>query len=309
MPERWPRPRSDDDVLAYFRSLSNWGRWGRDDDRGALNLVTPAKTARAVSLAREGVTVSAARRLDTAAAADNAWPLVHLMTGAGTDPGATGSGDYLAIRFHGYAHTHIDALCHMFWDGKLYNGHDQRAITSQGAGVGSIAAAEGGIVTRGVLIDAPRLRGRPWLEPGEALYPEDLEAAEMAEGVRLEEGDALLVYTGRWRRREEKGPWDVNAEGLAGLHAACLPWLHARGVALLGGDGVSDVMPSGFPAVGLPIHRVGIVAMGLHLLDNCDLEALAEACAARSRWEFLLLVAPLRIPGGTGSPVNPIAVF
>ncbi len=309
MAERWPRPTSDADVIAYFQSLSNWGRWGADDERGALNLITPEKTARAVALAREGVTVSAARPLDTVAAADNAWPLVHLMTGAGTDPGATGSGDYLALRFHGYAHTHLDALCHMFWDGKLYNGRDQSAVTSQGAGAGSVAAAEAGIVTRGVLIDAPRLRGRPRLEPGEALYPEDLEAAEAAQNVRVAEGDALLVYTGRWRRRQEAGPWDVNSEGLAGLHAACLPWLHERGVAVLGCDGVSDVMPSGFPGVGLPIHRVGIVAMGLHLLDNCDLEALAEACAARSRWEFLFVVAPLRVAGGTGSPVNPIAVF
>lgn len=305
----YPKPASDADVLAYFETLTNWGRWGPDDERGALNLITPAKTAQAAALVREGATVSAARPLDTGAAPDNTWPLVHLMTGAGTDPGAGGSGDYLALRFHGYAHTHIDALCHMFWDGRLYNGRDQRAVTSQGASAGSIAAAERGIVTRGVVIDAPRLRGRPWLEPGEALYPEDLEAAEMAEGVRVEEGDALLVYTGRWRRRAASGPWDVNAEGLAGLHAACLPWLRERGVAVLGCDGVSDVMPSGFPSIGLPIHRVGIVGMGLHLLDNCDLEALAEACASRSRWEFLLVVAPLRVPGGTGSPVNPIAVF
>jgi len=295
-------------LLEYARTLSHWGRWGPDDQRGALNLITPAKVVQATRLVREGVSVSASRLLDKVAAADNAWPAVHLMTGAGVDPGAGGSGDYLAIRFHGFAHTHIDALCHMFFDGRLYNGFDQRLVTAQGAGAGSILAAEHGIVSRGVLLDIPALRRKEWLEPGEAVFPEDLEAAERAAGVRVEEGDILVLYTGRWLRRDRLGPWGMDV-GLAGLHAACLPWLHDRGVAAIACDGVSDVIPSGFNTIDLPIHRIGIPIIGLHLLDNCGLEELAQACRERSRWEFMFLVAPLRVPGGTGSPVNPIAVF
>lgn len=302
-------PQTDDELLEYARTLSNWGRWGPDDQRGALNLITPTKIVRAAGLVREGVAISAARPLDTAAAADNAWPVVHLMTGAGVDPGAGGSGDYLALRFHGFAHTHVDALCHIFFDGHVYNGFDQRLVTAQGAGAGSILAAEHGIVSRGVLLDVPLVRGKEWLEPGEAVFPEDLEAAETAAAVRVEDGDVLVLYTGRWLRRERLGPWGIDKAGLAGLHGACLPWLHERGVAAIACDGVSDVIPSGFSKFDLPVHRIGIPIIGLYLLDNCGLEELAQACRARSRWEFLFLVAPLRLPGGTGSPVNPLAVF
>lgn len=301
-------PRTDDEVLAYLDTLSNWGRWGPDDQRGTLNLVTPEKVASACALVHEGFTVSAARALDSVASPDNSWPATHLMTGAGTDPGAGGSGDYIALRFHGFAHTHIDALSHMFARGSVYNGFDQRLVTAQGAGAGSIIAAEHGIVTRGVLLDLPRALGKDWLEPGQAVYPDDLARAEDVAAARVEAGDVLVLYTGRWLRREQLGPWPAG-EALAGLHAACLPWLHERGVAAIACDGVSDVLPSGFPGVGLPVHQVGIPAMGLHLIDNCGLDELAMACRQRSRWEFLFLVAPLRIPGGTGSPVNPIAVF
>jgi len=234
-----------------------------------------------------------------------------LQTGA---PGETEmvplpySADYFAISPHGIANTHLDALCHVFNQGKMYNGYPSSHVTVQGARNGAIDALRDGIVSRGVLIDVPRVKGREWLEPGEAISPADLEAAEKAGNFQVEEGDVLFVRTGRHARQKAKGPWDAFKDGMAGLGAACLLWLHARKVAALGSDGASDVLPSGYERI-LPIHAVTIVAMGIHLLDNCALDAVAEACAARSRWTFLLVVAPLVLVRGTASPVNPLAIF
>ena len=251
--------------------------------------------------------------LATRPSPDNPTPVTHLMLQTGA-PGETEmaplpySADYFAISPHGIANTHLDALCHVFNQGKMYNGYSASDVTSEGARNGAIDALKDGIVSRGVLIDVPRLKGREWLEPGEAISPADLEAAEQAGGFRVEEGDVLFVRTGRHALEKAKGPRDSFKEGLAGLGAACLPWLHARKVAALGSDGASDVMPSGYEKI-LPIHAVTIVAMGVHLLDNCALDALAEACATRSRWTFLLAVAPLVLERGTASPVNPLAIF
>ena len=155
-----------------------------------------------------------------------------------------------------------------------------------------------------MLVDVPRLRGVDYLEPGEPVFPDDLEAA----GVDVEPGDVLLVRTGRWVCREQRGPWNAR-ERIAGLDASCLPWLHARGVAALGSDGVSDVLPSRVRDVPMPIHTIAIVAMGLHLLDNLDLDGLARACAEHGRWQFMLAIAPLVLFRGTASPVNPLAIF
>jgi len=160
---------------------------------------------------------------------------------------------------------------------------------------------------RGVLLDIPRLKGRDWLDPGEPVYPEDLDAAERAQGVVVDEGDILLVRTGRFHPGKTEGRGATDA--LAGLHAAALPWLHQRRVAVLGGDGVNDVSPSGFASVRLPIHTVAIVAMGVHLLDNQDLEALATACQRLNRHTFFYVVAPLYLERGTGSPATGLAMF
>ncbi len=293
------------DVLAFHQSLSNWGRWGADDQLGTLNLVTPQVTGAAVATVRSGRSVSCARPLDTVAAADNPAPVAHHMTGTATE----GMGaDYFAISPHGFATSHIDALCHIFHEGKLYNGYPAESVTAHGATKLGIHRLSAGIVTRGVLLDIPALRGVAALEPGEPVFPEDLEAAEQRAGLCVRAGDALLVRTGRWQWRLEHGPWDA-ASSAAGLDASCLPWLRARDVAALGSDGVSDVLPSRVAGVGMPIHTVVIVAMGVHLLDNLDLDGLATACAGEARWEFLLTVAPLVLRRGTASPVNPIALF
>jgi kynurenine formamidase len=293
------------DVLAFHQTLSNWGRWGDEDELGALNLITREVTAVGAATVHSGRTVSCARPLDTRPSADNPLPVAHHMTGTSTE----GMGaDYFAISPHGFSTSHIDALCHIFHEGQLYNGYPAEAVTAHGATKLGIDQLRAGVVTRGVLLDIPALRGVDALEPGEPIFPEDLEAAEKKAGLEVQPGDALLVRTGRWAWRRANGPWDVG--GLAaGLDASCLPWLRGRDVAALGSDGVSDVLPSRVDGVGMPIHTVVIVAMGVHLLDNLDLDNLATACAEEARWEFLFTVAPLVLRRGTASPVNPIALF
>ncbi len=302
---RAPRPASSKDVLALHESLSNWARFGPRDQLGTLNLVTPERRIAAARLVRSGRSVSCSRPWPTEAGLENPQPAQHHMIGTAAEGWG---GDYIAIATHGFATSHIDALCHIFHDGRLYNGYETARVTPHGALDLAIDALRDGVVARGVLLDPPRVQGRPWLEPGEALHPEDLERAEEAAKLRVGPGDVLLVRTGRWALRTAQGPWNPR-EKLAGLHASCLPWLRERDVAALGCDGVSDVVPSGIEGAGLPIHTVAIVAMGLHLLDNLELEGLSAACAEEGRNEFLLVLAPLVIAGGTASPLNPIAVF
>src|SRR5271163_3666068 len=179
-------PMATADVLAFHQTLSNWGRWGEDDQLGALNLITPEVTAAAAATVRTGRTVSCARALDTVSSADNPAPVAHHMTGTATE----GMGaDYFAIASHGFATSHIDALCHIFHEGKLYNGYPAEAVTAHGATKLGIHQLSAGIVTRGVLLDIPALRGVDALEPGEPIFPEDLEAAEKKADVEVRPGD------------------------------------------------------------------------------------------------------------------------
>jgi kynurenine formamidase len=293
------------DVMALHQSLSNWGRWGDHDELGALNLITPDVTVAAAATVRSGRSVSCARALNTVPAADNPVPVAHHMIGTATEGWGA---DYIALAPHGFATSHIDALCHVFHEDKLFNGYDSATVTAHGAGRLGIHHLQPGIVTRGVLLDIPALHGVDALEPGTPIFPEDLEACEERADVRVRAGDALLVRTGRWRFRDEHGPWEF-ATRAAGLDASCLAWLRARDVATLGSDGVSDVLPSRVEGVMMPIHTVAIVVMGIHLMDNLDLDALSVACGEERRWEFLFTVAPLVLRRGTASPVNPIAVF
>lgn len=300
-------------IKEFFTGLSNWGTWGANDQLGALNYITPEKRARAAGLVREGKTVSLSLPLATIPSPDNPTPVTHCMLETGDVVSAAFplpySADYFAIAPHGLANTHLDALCHVFYQGKMYNGYPVADVNVHGAKNGAIDAIREGIVARGVVLDIPRVRGKRWLEPKEAIVPEDLAAAEKAQGVQVEEGDVLFVRTGRHARIRSVGPWNSIQEGLAGLHPSCLPWLHERRIAAMGSDGASDIFPSGYDDLVAPIHLVTIVAMGVHLIDNCDLEAVTEACAARSRWAFLLMIAPLVLNRGTASPVNPLAVF
>jgi kynurenine formamidase len=296
-----------DQVKAVFEQIKNWGRWGKEDERGALNYITAEKRAAAAQLARTGEIVSCSLPLGTKTTPDNPQPVQHMMLHVGPP---VASLDYFAIAPHGYAFTHLDALCHVFWEAKMYNGFSAREVGRFGARKCAIDVARDGVVTRGVMLDIPQVRKVDFLEPGEAIYPEELDAAERLHGVRVSEGDVLLIRTGRHQRRKTKGAWDARREGLAGLDASCLPWLHERRIALLGCDGVSDCSPSPYaPDYEMPIHVGALVMMGVHLLDNADLDALATACARHSRYEFLFALAPLILERGTASPVNPLAIL
>jgi kynurenine formamidase len=219
------------------------------------------------------------------------------------------TGDFMGIEFHGDAHSHIDALCHVVYDGRLYNGLAvDEAVSSAGASRQTMDVASDGLVGRGVLLDIPRLRGTRWVEPGEAVLREEIEAAEQAQGVRMGRGDLVLFRTGHARKRLEEGPWDA-ANAKAGIHTTAMPLFHEREVAAIGFDGDGEAVPSNCEGVMYPIHAIGVNAMGLYFLDSLYLEDLAAACGELGRWEFLLVIAPLRLAAGTGSPVNPIAVL
>ena len=296
----------------WMTELSNWNRWGKDDQMGAINLITPAKRKEALALVKEGVSFSMARDAETEKAADNPSPIVHQMIRVGVrnqsgDFG--GSSDSFFISYHGYAHTHMDTLCHFFYKGKMYNGYPMEEVTEQGAGKNSILNFKNGIMTRGVLMDIARLKGVEYLDPGTAIYPEDLDAWENKAHVKVGAGDVVFIRTGRWALRAAKGPWSVQEAGLAGLYASCARWLKARDVAILGGDGAQDVMPSGVEGVSSPIHELVIVAMGMPIFDNCDLELIGREANRRQRWEFLVTAAPAAVPKATGSVLNPIATF
>jgi kynurenine formamidase len=287
--------------------LSNWGRWGKDDEIGALNLITPAKRRQAAALVKDGITVSLAGDVNTVKADDNFAPYEHVITQAA----ATGAADRLAVSYHGYAHTHIDGFAHRFFDGKMWNGFSWEEVAKEGgAKKNAIYNLRNGIFTRGILMDIARLKGVEYLEPGTRIYVSDLEAWEKRAGVKVSDGDAVFVRTGRWARRAKLGPWNAGSQG-AGLDASVIPWLKQRGVALLGSEAAQDVapQPAGSEIGPLPLHDFALIMLGIHLFDNTNLEAVGETAAARKRWDFLLTAAPLPVRGGTGSPLNPIAVF
>ncbi|MFI9048318.1 cyclase family protein [Streptomyces sp. NPDC053427] len=294
---------------ALFEAVRTWGRW-TPADRGAWNRVTPERVRRAAALVRSGTVVPMARPWDTAPGPDNIRPALHYMSDLGDVEALEPSvhKDFLAVDYHGKAVSHLDALSHIAYRGDLYDGRAARElIDSGGARFGAVSAL-GALVTKGVLLDLPAVSGCAWLEPGRAVHAEDIVGAEEALGVTIGEGDAVLLRTGSLRRRQELGAWNPDAAS-AGLHVDAMPLLAERGIALLGGDGDSDVRPSPVDGLHSPVHALAIAAMGVPLLDNLDLEALSAAGAAAGRYAFLFLVAPLNVPGGTGSPVNPIAVL
>jgi kynurenine formamidase len=297
-------------VDRWMIELSNWGRWGKDDEKGTLNLLTPETRKRALSAANEGVSVSLSHNYIEQMSEDATSPFVREMIYINPPgPYVQFVGDRFTVAYHGFAHSHMDALCHDSYEGKIYNGFPGNTVTKEaGCTKDGITNFKQGIVARGLLIDIPRLKGISYLEPGTPIYVEDLEAWEKQAKIKAGPGDVLLVRTGRWARRAEKGAWAMDMMA-AGLHASVLPWLKRRDIAILGNDAVSDVKPSGVEGVIQPIHQFTLVALGMPLFDNLDLEAVAQEAAKRGRWEFLVTAAPLAVEHGTGSPLNPLAIF
>ncbi len=306
--------------MSWFDSLSNWGRWGDDDRLGTLNLITTQKRAQAAALVREGTTVSCAWTITYANDADAVSPPRHFMLAGDSEVpddqiGRSNALDAFLISPHGFTITHLDAPAHTFWRSRegeertMFNGVPANSVrVRDGATEGSVELAGDGIVSRGVLLDIARLRGVAWLEPGTAISPDELEAAEAAQGVTVESGDVLFIRTGYPRLRDERGPQPF-ATGHPGPGARCVPWVRERDVALLGCDVANDVRPLQFPRTGGPFHGIGMAAMGLWLLDNCNQERLAVECERLERWEFMVTIAALKLQNSTGSPVNPIALF
>jgi len=297
---------SDTEVEKMLEDVSNWGRWGKHDQLGTLNLITADKRRQAAGLVKDGVVISLAHDL-IKESYDSSEPFEHEITVNEVNGEVGGAGDRYSIQYHGFAHTHIDALNHIFWKGKLYNGFDVADVAA-GKGKGSINVVKHGIFTRAVLMDMPVLFGVQYLNGNQAMYPAHLEAWEKQAGVKVGAGDAILINTGRWTRRGKEGPWRIMQDS-AGLHVSCLKWLRDRDVAIVGSDLALDVMPSGSKKYELPVHLGVVVQLGSCILDCLDYRDVARECRQRKRWEFLLTVAPLRVEGGTGSPVNPLATF
>jgi kynurenine formamidase len=306
--EDFPRCGANrDTVNRWFEQNSNWGRWGKDDRLGALNLIDRQKRLKAATLVQQGISISLSRdtikeRIGVSA------PFTHTMVEWGETPGADSAGDVFSVQYHGYTQTHLDALCHIFHGDQMFNGVSKSTVTKLGAAEMSVLGMKPGIFTRGVLMDLPRALSKLYLNAPDAIYPEHLDSWLDQAGLQVEPGDALIVRTGRWAREEQEGRWDIEA-GSAGLHASCLPWLKRHDIAVLVSDLASDLLPSQVEGVRMPVHLLTIAALGVPIIDNCDLESLAQHSFNHRRWHFLFVASPLAVPGGTGSPVNPLALF
>jgi kynurenine formamidase len=337
---------TEEEVLGWFEKYNNWGRWGPQDEFGTMNFLTPEKRLKALQVPREGLAMSCQRPIEflpstdydgtTATAAKRfSYPYRKPPKPAGFNTGSFRKGDdSLWIEAHSGARTHLDSPAHYHWKpDQLYNGFPVElaapipeylrararakgeAVSMEESKLGIDVLADG-VVGRGVLLDIARLRHQDWLDSGEAIFPEDLEAAEKAAGVRVEEGDIVVVRTGYTLRRIKSpigfGPGTGGHGGIhqwPGCHAACIPWFYERRVSMLASDVPSDVSPSGYSKLVLPVHMLGLGAMGFWLLEGCDLEGLTAACQQRERWEFLFTFAPWKAKGFTGMPVNPTAVL
>ncbi len=312
-----------EDIRRWEDELSNWGRWGDEDTKGLLNLITPEKTYEAVQLVEYGISVNLQHFASFTPEVDSwrFWPSEKWLTSVDLETGAPSTGGALdAIRFnvHDGTMSHLDGICHYARMEPMadldpnvrvtYNGHSHPTTEVSCQGETGITGMGEGYITRGILVDMPLLKGVDWLDPTTPIFVEDLEAWEEFAGVEFGPGDALLLRTGRWAKREAKGPWKYD-QGAAGLHASVLPWLHERDISLLVSDAVSDVQPSGVQNSFRPVHTVSMVVMGLPLVDNGYLIELAAEAQRLQKWEFMLSWLINQSEGGTGVPFNGVATF
>lgn len=293
---------TQDRVESYFKSLNNWGRWGHDDQVGTVNLITPARRAAAQALVRTGRTVSLARDIG---------PQPALMYHA-TFPSNRERADVVLDRFdlvyHGYSVTHIDALCHVAWDGELYNGRPfMQSVTAAGATWCPIDPLFDGITSRGVLLDVAAARPEGYVTVGHPVTPRELDEVARRAGIRIEPGDVVVVRSGQEPFQRAHPEWVPRVSPHPGLHLSCLEWLREKDVAAISWD-MMDERPIGYPGFGMGAH-LAIPFLGLALVDNTSPERLAAACAEEHRYEFLFTATPLRIVGSTGAPAHPLAIF
>jgi kynurenine formamidase len=299
------RDLTDAELEAMFRRCSNAGRWGRDDELGTLNYITPQKRVAAAALVKTGEVVSVGRDLSTRQTKTNMQPVSHIMLFSGE--GSPSCGDYIGLAPHGMVLTHMDALCHFSYNDQYYNGRKRsETLTAAGAKWGSIYAQRQGIFTRGVLLDVAAARGVTWYQPDEYVTVADFEAAEKRQHIRVEFGDAIFVRTGMERMEAELGEQDTYPR--SGLHAECVEWMHNRQVSVYGGDCI-EKLPYPSERFTSAMHMIVLASMGLPILDWPSLTELAKTCERLNRWDYLLTTAPWRLPGGTSSPINPLCIF
>src|SRR5262245_27275674 len=299
------RDLTDAELEAMFHRCSNAGRWGRDDELGTLNYITPQKRIAAAASVKLGEVVSVGRDLSTKQSKTNGQPVVHMMTYS--DAKSPSCGDYFTIAPHGMVVTHMDALCHFSWNDQFYNGRKRsESLSASGAKWGSIYAQRQGIFTRGVLLDVAAARGVPWYQSDEYVTVADFEAAEKRQHLRVDSGDAIFVRTGMERMEAEMGEQDTYPR--AGLHPECVEWMHNRQVSVYGGDCI-EKLPFPSESFTSAMHMIVLASMGLPILDWPALTELAKTCERLNRWDYLLTTAPLRLPGGTASPINPLCLF
>jgi kynurenine formamidase len=297
----WTAP-TQDRVESYFKELNNWGRWGDADQRGTVNLVTAAKREAALKLARTGRTVSLARDIG---------PQPALMYHA-TFPSNRERADVVLDRFdlvyHGFTITHIDALCHVAWDGQLYNGRPfMQSLTAAGATWCPIDPLFDGITSRGVLLDVAAARKEGYVTVGHPVTPAELDAAGARAGVRIEPGDVVVVRSGDEAFRRAHADWVPRVSPHPGLHVSCLEWFREKDIAAISWD-MMDERPIGYVGFGMGAH-LAIPFLGLALVDNTNPERLAQACREEGRYDFLFTATPLRLVGSTGAPAHPLAIF
>ncbi len=302
------RVPTKEEVLAYLREDRNWGRWGPDDQIGAVNMVTPEKRLSAAAAVKSGRAVSLSREFPKTPAPNNPSPALHYMKRVERGQECGYSADFYGISYHGTCTTHLDALCHVWNEDGMWNGRDpDETVTMEGATWGAVDHWKEGIITRGVLLDVPKHRGQPYVAFDAPVHGWELEDVAREQGVALQPGDAVVVYSGREKWDQDGNPlWGSDPNRRPGLHASCLRFIRESDCCLLAWD-MMDLTPNGYD-LGWSVHG-SIFAYGIGLLDNALLQPLAEACAEEGRYEFMLTVNPLRVVGGTGSPVNPVAIL
>jgi kynurenine formamidase len=303
-----------EDFRSIAKRVSNWGRWGSDDQRGTLNLIGAAEIAHAATLARRGAVFALGIPFGADGPQDGRVRQnpVRLMsaTGHGTPkyPGAFRfADDYVFMALQ--AASQWDAVGHVYYDEKLYNGFDASELSDAGAAVLDITNLSPGVVGRGVLLDVARHAGVEWLEKGTAIGPDLLDEVAAAQGVEIRQGDILLVRTG-WRRVFTKDN-DAMAfkNGEPGLSVLTAEWLHEKAVAAIGSDNYAvEVLPGEYAGEYLPLHMIAIRDMGMPLAEILDFETLADDCALDGVYEFFFAAPPILFTNGVGSPINPIAV-